>query len=311
MTRNILITGIGGQLGLSVLKRVTNMDFTNIYGCDIDNLSLGAMLVDKFFIVPKAHQSKYLREIVNLVRHLNLSHIFVTTESEIRIISNHLNLFTTVKLIMNNNLIADIFLDKYKTSYFLEENGFPTPKSYTVDDKITKGLYIVKLNKSSGSKLVQVFEDIKEISYIRKTYTSKELIIQDYIKSDLEYTATVFSDGRIYNTIIFKRKITGGITYLVNLEKDDFVTNELIRLAKLVNLRGSLNIQYKKSNNNVFIFEVNPRVSGSTMFKYKLGFDEIGWWINMLDGENIKEFNCEYEKVTGVIEITHHLINLE
>jgi carbamoyl-phosphate synthase large subunit len=308
MNKSILITGISGYLGLSIYKRIKNLDFENIYGCDVNPDSLGSGLVDRFFLIPSAVSEDFLSNLIEIINQHYITHLLVTTEMEIKIINQHRNRFVKTILIINEPYVTDIFLDKYLTAKYLSNKGLMVPKTYLVGEKIPKGKYILKLRRSSGSKFLQVFSELSDINHAWSIYSKDEMLVQEYIDSDNEYTATVFSNRKVFNTIIFKRKLTGGISYHVELVKDPIMADQLIKLAKEVNLFGSLNVQYKKFENLYYIFEVNPRISGSTQFKFLFGFDEINWWIEALEGNNISIFEIQNEQAIGVVELKYHLI---
>jgi len=309
--KNILITGISGQLGLSIFKRVSSLGFDNVLGCDLNEYSLGAISVKSFYVICSAESPSFISEILKIVESNSVTHLFVTIEREIEVISQNRDRFKGINLIMNSSPILNIFLDKYSTSKLLSKNGFEVSKTYLIGDMLPRKELIVKLRKSSGSKLFHVFKKINEIESIILKYGADALVIQEFIASEDEYTATVFSDGIVINTIIFKRKLTGGLTYEVELIRDDEMVAELVRLSEITRLRGVLNVQYKKIMDKNIIFEVNPRVSGSTMFKYMLGFDEVKWWIDSIEGLEVYKYVQKYKKAIGVIEVNRHFVCLD
>lgn len=309
--KTILITSISGQLGLSILKRVKKLDFIKVYGCDINPLSIGANLVDKFISVSHANSELYITELNEIIINYGISYLIVTSEPEILKINSSLTLLENVKVIVNDKKITDIFLDKKQTYSFLESNGFRVPKTYTNLRGLKNGDYIIKFRRSSGSKLVQRFNSASEIFHLINKFGEDNLIIQDYLKDLDEYTATVISDTITTNLIVFKRWITGGLTYRVELIHNSKINSSLMRLSKLLTFKGTINVQFKLFEGDICVFDINPRISGSTGFKYLLGFDEIKWWIEMIDGKNLTKSSILIKKAIGAIDIHREIIYSE
>ena len=53
-------------------------------------------------------------------------------------------------------------------------------------------------------------------------------------------------------------------------------------------LQGSINIQLRMTKNGPILFEINPRLSGTLVFRDKMGFHDLRWWIaDLLNLDNI------------------------
>ena len=51
---------------------------------------------------------------------------------------------------------------------------------------------------------------------------------------------------------------------------------------------GSINIQLRMTKNGPILFEINPRLSGTLVFRDKMGFNDLRWWVSdLLNLENI------------------------
>ena len=56
--------------------------------------------------------------------------------------------------------------------------------------------------------------------------------------------------------------------------------NTLKILANKLDLRGSINVQFKAIKNKIKIFEINPRLSSTVLMRDITGFKDCYWWIN-------------------------------
>lgn len=306
--RRILVTAIGGDVGHSVLKCI-NKDKNHIIGCDLIQYPVGLDLVDEYFITKKATDDDYVEDLLEKLKKYRVTHIIVINEFEINIINENRNRFNDYKLLINSDFIISTFLDKFKTNEYLKSINVGVPKTFRFEEKLPTGQqYILKLNSSSGSKILRIFTNKDEIINIDKLNTN-EFIIQEYIDApDQEYTVGVFSDGEVINTIIFKRVLHGGYTKFVEFSSNKNITTISKRIATAINLRGSLNIQLRELNGEIFIFEINPRLSGTTNFRRKLGFDDVNWWLNSIDGEKVENYEPSFSKAIGIREFNEKFL---
>lgn len=309
--RRILVTAIGGDVGHSVLKCLKNENF--VIGCDINQYPVGIDLVKKHYIVPMAKNSQYIESILNICDENQITHIIPVSEYEIEEISNHRDEFLTrgIKLIINTKAVLDTCLDKHKTCKFLNDNNLCKMEFYDLDSFKENGKkYIIKLRKSCGSKLLRIFESREEIQDIIEKYSKDELIIQEYIDvKDSEYTVGVFrANKNDVRVIIFKRQLQSGFTKLIELVHDNQIKELAVRIAEKLDVIGSVNIQLRKRNDQIYIFEINPRLSGTTNFRNQLGFTDVLWWLDYSDEKDITIYKDEYKKAIGIREMNEKII---
>ena len=126
-------------------------------------------------------------------------------------------------------------------------------------------------------------------------------ILQEYIgdKSE-EYTLTVFSDGSIVNSIAFKRELGfGGMSRYVELSHDKKLYDIADKIAGMFDLHGSINVQLRKVNEDYYVFEINPRISSTMGFRMLLGFNDVAWWIDMLEKKEVEKYKEPEGEVFG------------
>jgi len=310
MIRRILVTAIGGDVAHSVLKCL-HRESAFILGCDIVKYPVALDCVDSFFIAKSATDKSYVADILEKCKLHRITHIIPTNEKEIQVLAKSRELINknNIKILINNNQVIDTFLDKYKTCLFLRSLKIGVPNFYRIKDKLPVGKkYILKLNNSNGSKLLKIFEDELEIKDLNG-FQDNELLIQEYIDSpEEEYTVGVFSNGEQINVISFKRKLQNGFTKFVELIEDEDIVKDAIIIARSVNLIGSINIQLRKYLGMSYIFEINPRLSGTTNFRRQLGFDDVNWWLDTIDGIKVDKFVVEYKSAIGIREMNEKFL---
>ena len=85
----ILVTGVGGDLGQSIVKAARLCTRPTIcYGCDCIDTVVGRALVDDFQLVPNADASHYVDEINSLCRRLEVDAVVPASEAEIYTLSH-------------------------------------------------------------------------------------------------------------------------------------------------------------------------------------------------------------------------------
>jgi carbamoyl-phosphate synthase large subunit len=309
--RRILVTAIGGDVGHSILKCI---DKTNnfIVGCDLIEYPVGLDLVDEYFISKNATDKSYLVDLLQKAILFEITHIIVVNEIEIKLISENQELFRNFKVLINSKFIVSTFLDKYETYKFLKSVNIDVPITYKVDEQIPNGKkYILKLKSSSGSKLLKIFTEKSQIEEIIKS-DGDNYLIQEYIDSpNDEYTVGLFSNGDIINSITFKRELKGGYTKFVEYSNIPIINTLTEKIAKEISLKGSINIQLRIFEGRAYIFEINPRLSGTTNFRRKLGFDDVNWWLNYMDGLQIHKFRPTFKKAIGIRELNEKFLLIE
>ena len=87
--KKILITGIGGDLGQSISRVISECfpDFY-IYGTDITNINSGYLFCKKLFVISSALQDSYINDLSKLMADLNIDLLIPSTELELSLISN-------------------------------------------------------------------------------------------------------------------------------------------------------------------------------------------------------------------------------
>lgn len=325
---SVLVTGIGGSgIGGQVLKALKLSALPlSITGTDTTNMSTGVQEVHHFYKVPPANEPGFVNEILRICKSEEIKIIFPGSDPELMVFSTHRHIFIEAGIIMpiNTEEVINICMDKFKTNIFLSENGFSFPRS----GRITKieevpGIdyypVIIKPNRGgSGSNGVMIAQDKKElemfVSFLLNI--SPDLVIQEYVgNAESEYTVGVITslEGEFINSIAVHRVIENGLGNKLKVKNNTAktelgknlvvssgisqgrvgkfteVTKQCEEIAKKINSKGPLNIQCRLVEGKVFVFEINPRYSGTTPLRAMVGFNEPELMIRKyVLGENIE-----------------------
>ena len=76
----------------------------------------------------------------------------------------------------------------------------------------------------------------------------------------------------------------GGLTSSGVVVKNKDIESYVNKIAMAIKLKGSINIQLRMTSNGPILFEINPRLSGTLVFRDKMGFMDLRWWVSDLFG---------------------------
>ncbi len=305
VNKTILVTGVGGDIGQSVLKCLKDTAYKlKIIGCDMDPYAAGKMGGKKFFKSPSGRRSEaYLKFLNEVIDTENIQYILPTTEVEIEFYDAHREYLRNkqVTLFINSSEAIRTFLDKYNTIRFLKKNGLPYPQTYLLESYKNELPFplLIKMRKGWGGKGLLRIEDKYELAFYKKRV--KGAIVQEIVgSSDQEYTVGVFSDGKAVHSIAFRRCLGyGSLTKVAQLVHDDTINYLVERIARASSLEGALNVQLRRVGDCYIPFEINPRFSSTVYFRHYFGFQDVKWWIDLKEGRKI-EYMPKYNEGVAV-----------
>lgn len=310
---NILITGLGGgSHGVEILKalKLSNLPYYFI-GTDINKFSYGFSLVNKSYVVPRADHPKYIKVLVHICKENNVDVLFHGSEFVLKVISKNRKVFQDLGIFLpiNSPELIDLCMDKYETMKLLKKEKINIPKTFlisSIKDVENIDIYPVVCKPhigGGGSNNVFIAQNNKELRLISEYLLGylDSFIFQEYIGTvDSEYTVGVLTDlkGKIIDSIAVKRYILSTLSNRVKVlnksgrkelgkilavssgisqgEIGRFreVTKYCEKIALCINARGPINFQCRVFNKKVYIFEINPRFSGTTSLRAMMGFNE-------------------------------------
>ena len=183
------------------------------------------------------------------------------------------------KVIVSSEKSIQICNDKKLFQNFSIENNIPLPADSKVKEKIIKPLV------GRGGRNIFRVNDEKMINPFRN---SDDWLVCDYIDGD-EYSVDSVSDGKgkVIDSIARLRIVTKG----VSIESKIHMNNKVIKLAESIisklSLFGPTNVQIieEKGTKNLYVIEVNPRLSGGAIFSALGGMDMIKLTLNLLNNK--------------------------
>lgn len=325
---NVMVTGVGGGgVGEQILKclRMSSLEY-NIIGCDMNRNSMGLSKADKAYLVPPASYPHYVESILQICKENAIQVLFHGSEPEMKVLSRNRQFFKDegIFIPLNPEDVIEKCMDKYLTMRFLQESGFAIQKFWEVREendlqKIDTFPVVLKPSVGGGGSvntfIAQNREELELFGkYLLKIYN--QFTVQEYIgKSDSEYTVGVLhaSSGEYINSIAVKKNIMSGLsnkTCVPNrtgrqdlgetlaissgisqgeIGRFEEVTAPCRKIAKKLGCTAALNIQCRIHNEQMYVFEINPRISGTSSLRAIVGYNEPDILIReKILGEEIK-----------------------
>tara|TARA_B110000027_G_C16111277_1_gene297852 strand:+ start:616 stop:1560 length:945 start_codon:yes stop_codon:yes gene_type:complete len=290
---NILVTSCGGDIGQSIgkiLKKLGHITF----GQDINEKTPSKFIYDEFKVGLRVTNKDYLKAIKETIKTNNIQIVIPASEIELVFYSNLSKKTASIfgaKLLIPNHSLIETAIDKKNTCDFLEKNNLPYPVVYDPKKVLITYPCIAKTRKGSGGTNVFIVENENESSFYRKKYNN--LIFQELLDGkEGEYTCCCFmGSNRLFRSIILKRDLAiGGYSKYGEVIKNNSITELLLKVSELLNLKGSINVQLRINKGIPTIFEINPRFSSTVLFRHLLGFKDLQWSIEDLIGMKISKY---------------------
>jgi len=326
----ILITGVGapGIMG-TVYSLKKNYDQRQIYlvGTDINTDVVGKYLCDQFYQISPANDvNNYLTSLQNICIKEKIDIILPQNTRELLVLTRNSKRFAELgtRVLISKYESIQKANNKFELMKICRTFEIPVARFEMVTNfkklLITaKGLgwpgkkIVIKPPSSNGQRGVRIIDekrDFKKTFYSEKPsnlYTTlddlekvlgatfPELIVTEYLPGE-EYSVDMIRKGNLMTAIPRKRDlIRSGITFNGSVENRKDIIDYSFKLAEILDLEYSFGFQYKLDENNVpKILESNPRVQGTMVLSTIAGANIIYSSVKLLLGEDIPEFNIDW-----------------
>ncbi len=274
MSKKVLVTGIGGNVGQGIIRnlRSVNKDLI-VYGSNVLDFSAGNHLCDKVFLLPFAYDENYIEEVKKIVETEGIDLIIPATDYEVYYLSKHkVQLNCTV--VCSAPQTTEIYLDKYLSYVHHERHEIAFAKAFLPSEY--NGQFaecIAKPRKGRGSRglIINPTE--------WKHFSDEEYMIQD-LKRGKEITTGFYitKSNELHGMITFERWLENGATQncIVTHEFDDACRKIILQIIKHSNIRGAANLQsIVDEKGKIHPFEINCRISGTNSIRSQFGFEDV------------------------------------
>jgi carbamoyl-phosphate synthase large subunit len=288
MKIRILITGSGSLIGQGVIKCLKQSQYDiDIICADYIKNSVSPYLVKFFYLLPDIFKKKnklksWMILMKNIISNNKIDIIIPCLDFEIPFFAKNKNLkiFEKTLVLVSDYSFVSIANDKFKTFEYLRKNSIYCPNSCLPNNlkkflKKNKFPLVVKPRFGHTSNGVTIVNNYK--SLVKAINNIEKPIIQTFIKGkDNEYTCGVVNfDNKNLSTICLQRYLKNGNTNIGVHKKNIFLKDYISDISKKFLINGPANFQLKLKNKKPYIFEINPRFSGTTSLRCDFGVNEI------------------------------------
>jgi carbamoyl-phosphate synthase large subunit len=309
----------GSGHGEQILKAAREIESLRIriVGTDVRHDAHQFSWVDVAAKLPPANHSEYTDELVALCLQHQVAAVFHGSEPEMHRISNDRERLESAGVvpIMNSKSVIDLCTDKVKISAFLEDRGFNPPQFQILNevaslDEVDLYPVVIKPYRSSGgSAHVYIAQNKTELRALRDYLSSSapaSLMIQEYVGTpESEFTVGILSklSGGSVSGVALRRDLSASLSVRTKIPnqtgRSELGSNLVVssgvsqgwfdlypdivkqcrEVADSLDSRGAINFQCRIDDRGVRIFEVNPRLSGTTSVRSIQGYNEVEYLI--------------------------------
>lgn len=312
---NVLVTGVGAIIGYGVIKSLKKSKYdVNIVGMDIYDDAVGQHWCDKFIQAIYAVDDNYISFLKKIIDDNKIDIVFFGTEQEIyrcetskEELGDYYN-----KLVINKNELLELSKDKWKTREALLQNGL---EQYAIPSVI-EGTYesiseqwgkefLLKPRSSYASKGIHRVDNKADFDFYSAKMGDNFMAQRLIGDNEHEYTVGAFGldNGDCAGMIQLKRKLSQeGATVKAESIHDPMIEETVKWMCRVFKPVGPTNFQFRKDGDNLYLLEVNPRISSSTSIRMAFGYNEAEMCIGYFLAHEVPSINVKNGRATRFID---------
>ena len=287
--KKILISAANGTIMPELITYLKKSFY--VIGIDSSEYGLAKQYCDEFYKSPTGKDIKFIRFLEKVGAKVDM--IFLFVDEELDIVSKNLHKLNKIqhKLILSQPKTIDICNNKLEFNKFFNKfRNINLPKF----KKNKKNIIKPKIGR--GSKNIFVSEDYKIINNFHK---DANFIVQEFINGK-EYTVDCLFDenGKLIFCLPRERLVAQNVSIIGKTIKNKKINNFIELICSKLNFYGPVNVQIIIKKDQIYLIEINPRLSGSIIFSIKSSFDPIKTLFKIEKNEKYKidENKIKYNK---------------
>lgn len=263
--KNILITCAGGPSSLYLARRLRAR--YNIFLVDGSDQPLAHSLGLPFNIIPFGSSPGYSTTMADLIRRWRIDCIVPGADEELAPTYRLCKKLGTVTAVTPRLQFINLCLNKKLLMAELETAGLSHLPGFSSQKKVIYPA-VAKPVYGRGSRQMHILRAPSELAGYLKLYNKRydEVLVQPYIEGQ-EYTVSVIVNdqnlllGVVPKLVILKR----GITRSAVAERHRGIEKLAEKIVERYRPSGPFNIQLMTKGKKIFIFEINPRLSTTSV----------------------------------------------
>jgi carbamoyl-phosphate synthase large subunit len=277
--RRVLVSGAGGDAGIGVIRALVRSGLPlHVHASNYDLNGAGLWMAEFGHISENVESDTYLESLVKLLETERVDAYIPTVDSELaKIAANYSWLVqkTSAKILIGQPEKVLLCSDKLLTQNLISESGLLPLSTFTAKTLIQSASgggivgsrhgWIRKPRRGRGSREISY---LKSLDNFREGQEEENFVYQELAPVESrEFTAGVYVGTKGAALVAaFWRELRSGSTSSaepISGKEWEFLYDDARRLGEHLGL-GYWNIQGKADEQRSYIFEINPRFSGTT-----------------------------------------------
>lgn len=292
---NILILSCGTRNKIVQYFRRELGDRGLVFAADCSKLAPALYDADQHFILPQINSDGYIDILLSICKDHDIKGVLSLVDPELNILAEHQQDFLSIGTtpIVSDYRTVEMCFNKFDMYKFLSQHDIRTPKSYTSRREFMADFELgiigfpvfVKPIRGSASLNAGKALTAAEFEYLFGHLDG--MMVQEYMEG-IEYGADVYVDLISHEVVsIFtkqKLKMRAGETDKAVSFKDEKLFKLIKNLVRKAKLKGIIDMDIFKVDDEYYIGEVNPRIGGGCPMAIECGMNVPRMIINNLNG---------------------------
>ena len=292
---NILILSSGTRNKIVQYFKKEFSGIGNIIATDMSELAPSIYEADKFYIVPRITDDRYIDVIFDICKKEDIKAILSLIDPELSLLAKFKTKFNElgITIIGSTYDLCELCLNKWNMYKWLDKHGYKCAKSYIDKNEFYKDIdegkikYPVFVKPICGSASVAISK-VSDNETIDNLFAHNDnLMIQEFLDGQ-EIGADVYIDmiSKEVVSIFTKKKLLmrAGETDKAVSFKDQKLFKMIEDFVTEIGLSAQIDIDIFFINGDYYISEVNPRFGGGYPHAYESGCNHIKLIKNNLNG---------------------------
>jgi len=310
----MLVTGAGGASAISIWKSLSADH--ELHMADIDPLATGLYLVppDRRLIIPRGDAPELVPDLLRACNERHIEALVPTVDFELAPLAAARDSFASIGVELPISPVECLRTCRDKQLLMDAVRGkVPIPDSEPLTEVVAANVdsfpRFVKPREGAGSRGVARIDSRADLD---KQPKDGSLMLQEYLPGE-EYSVDIYvsRDGRVIAVVPRVRmKVDSGIAVASRTINAPEVSEAAVRTAEIIGIRGTANIQFKRSADGVFkLLEVNPRFPGTLPLTGAAGVDMPRLMADELAGHKLPAGLLPFKELMVVRYWTEHYLD--
>jgi carbamoyl-phosphate synthase large subunit len=314
MNKRIMITGVGGPAGVSVIQELQRAGMYDIVASDMDPNAAGLYVVPaaQRFLVPAGAADSFVPRVIELCRTQRVDVLIPTVDSElIPLAKCKTELAAAGTTLAAADLSTfEMTLDKWQ---LMKACTDVAPETQLLDASwdFARAISFPRFAKprtGSGGRGAVTLETMKDLLALPR---DGSMLVQELLPGE-EFSVDVYANRKGVVVAAVPRvrmKVDSGVAVTARTVHDGDLIASAVRVAMAIKLWGVANIQFRRDvSGNAKLLEVNPRFPGSLPLTAQAGPQLAQLFVREALGEVIADEHLPFREVGMVRTWQEHFM---